>query len=68
LKAPLLRARANDVGDPELLDVAGDPKQLVKLIAIGIFTGGTRARGRPEDRSAPGRRGQRMGREVESRR
>ena len=34
MKAPLLRARANDVGDPELLDVAGDPKQLVKLIAL----------------------------------
>lgn len=40
MKAPLLKLPANDVGEPEVIEVAGDPKQLVKLIALGMFTGG----------------------------
>ncbi len=40
MKAPLLKPPANDVGEPGVSEVAGDPKQLVKLIALGIFTGG----------------------------
>lgn len=40
MKAPLLKLPANDVGEPRMIEVAGDPKQLVKLIALGMFTGG----------------------------
>lgn len=40
MKAPPLKLPANDVSEPEVLEVAGDPKQLVKLIALGMFTGG----------------------------
>ncbi len=40
MKAPLLKLPANDVGEPDVIGVAGDGKQLVKLIALGMFTGG----------------------------
>jgi excisionase family DNA binding protein len=40
VKAPLLKLPANDVGEPDVIEVAGDGKQLVKLIALGMFTGG----------------------------
>ncbi len=40
MKAPLLKLPANDVGEPDVIEGAADPKRLVKLIALGIFTGG----------------------------
>jgi len=40
VKAPLLKLPANDVGEPDVFGVAADGKQLVKLIALGMFTGG----------------------------
>lgn len=40
MKAALLKLPANDVGEPDVIGVAGDGKQLVKLIALGMFTGG----------------------------
>ena len=43
MKAALakLPANANDA-EPEVIEIAGDPRELVKLIALGIFTGGLR--------------------------
>jgi len=40
VKAPLLKLPANDFGEPDVIGGAGDGKQLVKLIALGVFTGG----------------------------
>ena len=40
MTAPLLKLPANDVGEPDVIEVAGDPTRLVKLIALGMFTGG----------------------------
>ena len=40
MKVPLLKLPANDVGAADAIELAGDPKQLVKLIALGMFTGG----------------------------
>ena len=40
MKAPVLKLPANDIGEPEIIGVSGDPKQLVKLIAMGILAGG----------------------------
>ena len=40
MKAPLLKLPANDAGEVDAIGVAGDGKQLVKLIALGMFTGG----------------------------
>lgn len=40
MKAPLLKLPANDVGDPKVIEIAGDPKQFVKLLALGVVSGG----------------------------
>ena len=40
MKTPLLKLPANDVGEPDVNEVASDPQRLVKLIALGMFTGG----------------------------
>lgn len=40
MKAPLVKRLTNDVGEPEVVEIGGDPKQFVKLIALGVLTGG----------------------------
>ena len=41
MKGPLVKLPANgNEAEPEMIEIAGDSKELVKLIALGIFTGG----------------------------
>lgn len=58
MKAPLVKLPANDVGDPKVIEIAGEPKQFVKLLALGMLSGGMHViqhlRGRPPAATAAG--------------
>ena len=53
----IITAESASAQEPEVIEIAGDPRELVKLVALGVFSGGMRVlqhlQGAPRQPSIP---------------